>query len=201
MPQVAAALPNDDPCSRADREREGRSNPGNTYRKHAEASGCRRPADCARSGATDRPGCLRRNDAARGLRHRRQQLHAGVDIPSDGEMSKVGYATYTRHRLSGFEGPGASPRAVPADFDAFPDYREHVTRSGWASYFRPVCRGPVEMQITGRCPRTSRTSDPRWATARGCIPQRCVARRDRCIPAERVLTRPGRPTSRLWPRP
>ena len=73
------------------------------------------------------------------------QLHAGVDIPSDGEMSKVGYATYTRHRLSGFEGAGAPPRAVPADLDAFPDYRDHVTRSGWASYFRPVCRGPVEM--------------------------------------------------------
>ncbi len=74
-----------------------------------------------------------------------KQLHAGVDIPSDGEMSKVGYATYTRHRLSGFEGAGAPPRAVPADLDAFPDYREHVTRSGWARYFRPVCRGPVEM--------------------------------------------------------
>ena len=74
-----------------------------------------------------------------------RQLDAGVDIPSDGEMSKVGYATYTRHRLSGFEGAGAPPRAVPADLDAFPDYREHVTRSGWAPYFRPVCRGPVEM--------------------------------------------------------
>jgi 5-methyltetrahydropteroyltriglutamate--homocysteine methyltransferase len=39
-----------------------------------------------------------------------KQLDAGIDIPSDGELSKVGYATYVRHRLSGFEGEGAPPR-------------------------------------------------------------------------------------------
>ena len=38
-----------------------------------------------------------------------RQLEAGIDIPSDGEMSKVGYGTYVRHRLSGFEGAGAAP--------------------------------------------------------------------------------------------
>ncbi len=31
-----------------------------------------------------------------------RQKTAGVDVPSDGEMSKISYATYIRHRLSGF---------------------------------------------------------------------------------------------------
>ena len=29
-----------------------------------------------------------------------KQAAAGVDVPSDGEMSKISYATYIRHRLS-----------------------------------------------------------------------------------------------------
>ena len=33
----------------------------------------------------------------------RRQVEAGIDIVSDGEMSKIGYATYIRHRLSGYE--------------------------------------------------------------------------------------------------
>ena len=35
-------------------------------------------------------------------------------LVSGGEMSKIGYATYIRHRLSGFE-VGDVPRATPAD--------------------------------------------------------------------------------------
>src|SRR3954468_15718105 len=33
-----------------------------------------------------------------------KQVAAGVDIVSDGETSKVGYATYVKDRLSGFAG-------------------------------------------------------------------------------------------------
>src|ERR1700749_3385920 len=47
------------------------------------------------------------------------QVDAGGDWGSDGEMSKIGYATYLRHRLSGFE-LGNAPGATPADLDAFP---------------------------------------------------------------------------------
>ena len=46
-----------------------------------------------------------------------RQIEAGVDLVSDGEMSKIGYATYVRHRLSGFELDDV-PRATPADLDA-----------------------------------------------------------------------------------
>ncbi len=72
-----------------------------------------------------------------------QQVQAGVDFVSDGEMSKIGYATYIRHRLSGFE-LGEVPRATPADLDAYPRYRDRLAQEGGsARYLRPICRGPI----------------------------------------------------------
>jgi 5-methyltetrahydropteroyltriglutamate--homocysteine methyltransferase len=73
----------------------------------------------------------------------RAQAAAGVDLVSDGEMSKIGYATYIRHRLSGFE-LGDVPRATPADLDAYPRFRDRLAQSGaTAKYLRPICRGPI----------------------------------------------------------
>jgi 5-methyltetrahydropteroyltriglutamate--homocysteine methyltransferase len=72
-----------------------------------------------------------------------RQVQAGVDLVSDGEMSKIGYATYVRHRLSGFELDDV-PRATPADLDAFPHFRDRQVQSGAGpKYKRPVCRGPI----------------------------------------------------------
>jgi 5-methyltetrahydropteroyltriglutamate--homocysteine methyltransferase len=71
------------------------------------------------------------------------QVDAGVDFVSDGEMSKIGYATYIRHRLSGFE-LGDVPRATPADLDAYPRYMKRLAdEGGSARYLRPICRGPI----------------------------------------------------------
>jgi 5-methyltetrahydropteroyltriglutamate--homocysteine methyltransferase len=71
------------------------------------------------------------------------QVDAGIDLVSDGEMSKIGYATYIRHRLSGFE-VGDVPRATPADLDAFPRFRDRLAKEGGsARYLRPICRGPI----------------------------------------------------------
>ena len=70
------------------------------------------------------------------------QVDAGVDWVSDGEMSKIGYATYIRHRLSGFE-LGDAPRATPADLDAYPGFRDRQAREGGYKYQRPICRGPI----------------------------------------------------------
>jgi 5-methyltetrahydropteroyltriglutamate--homocysteine methyltransferase len=73
----------------------------------------------------------------------RDQVDAGVDFVSDGEMSKIGYATYIRHRLSGFE-VGDVPRATPADLDAYPSFRDRLAKAGaTAKYLRPICRGPI----------------------------------------------------------
>ncbi|HWE11356.1 MAG TPA: cobalamin-independent methionine synthase II family protein [Solirubrobacteraceae bacterium] len=73
----------------------------------------------------------------------RRQIDAGIDLVSDGEMSKIGYATYIRHRLSGFE-VGDVPRATPADLDAYPRFRDRLAAEGGsAKYLRPICRGPI----------------------------------------------------------
>ena len=73
----------------------------------------------------------------------RRQVDAGIDIVSDGEMSKIGYATYIRHRLSGFE-IGEAPRATPADLDAYPRYRDRLAaEAGTPKYLRPICQGPI----------------------------------------------------------
>ena len=76
------------------------------------------------------------------------QVDAGIDFVSDGEMSKIGYATYIRHRLSGFE-VGDVPRATPADLDAYPSFRDRLAKAGaTAKYLRPICRGPIPYEHT-----------------------------------------------------
>jgi 5-methyltetrahydropteroyltriglutamate--homocysteine methyltransferase len=75
----------------------------------------------------------------------RKQAEIGIDALSDGEMSKISYATYIRHRLTGFEGD--SPRPTPLDLEEFPDYRDRLVKAGHsATYKRPVCRGPVAVR-------------------------------------------------------
>jgi 5-methyltetrahydropteroyltriglutamate--homocysteine methyltransferase len=87
----------------------------------------------------------------------RKQAEAGVDLVSDGEMSKIGYATYIRHRLSGFE-IGEVPRATPADLDAFPRFRDRQAASGDAPKdLRPICRGPIAYEHPEPLERDIRT--------------------------------------------
>src|ERR1700719_998319 len=75
----------------------------------------------------------------------RSQVESGVDIVSDGEMGKISYATYIRHRLTGFEGD--SPRPTPRDLDDFPEFRDRLVQAGAsAKYLRPVCKGPIRVK-------------------------------------------------------
>ena len=76
----------------------------------------------------------------------RKQARARVDLVSDGETSKISYATYIRHRLTGFE-LGVMPRAVPRDLDDFPDFKERLAKLGATpKYHRPICRGPIKVK-------------------------------------------------------
>jgi len=69
----------------------------------------------------------------------RKQVAAGIDIVNDGEQGKVGYSTYVRHRLTGFDG---SSRVAPrADWADFPEALARQTRFTVA---RPACTGPVD---------------------------------------------------------
>ena len=75
-----------------------------------------------------------------------EQVAVGIDVVSDGEMSKISYATYIRHRLTGFE-IGEMPRAVPKDLDDFPEYKDRLARMGGTpKYHRPICRGPIAVK-------------------------------------------------------
>ena len=75
-----------------------------------------------------------------------KQANAGLDLVSDGEMGKISYATYIRHRLTGFE-PGQVPRATPQDQDDYPEYRDKIAAAGATpKYKRPVCKGPIKVK-------------------------------------------------------
>ena len=74
-----------------------------------------------------------------------RQGRAGVDVVSDGEMSKISYATYIKERLTGFEGD--SPRNPPADLEDFPEYLQRLAKGGGTpSYRRPRCVGAIAVR-------------------------------------------------------
>lgn len=74
-----------------------------------------------------------------------KQTAAGVDIVSDGEMSKISYATYIKDRISGFDGD--SPRNPPKDLEEFPGFLDRQAKGGGTpSYRRPKCVGPIEVK-------------------------------------------------------
>ncbi len=71
-----------------------------------------------------------------------KQVAAGIDLVSDGEMSKISYATYIKDRITGFDGD--SPRTPPADLEDFPEFMARQNSSGGTpTYRRPKCIGPV----------------------------------------------------------
>nr|WP_174296514.1 hypothetical protein [Sphingomonas bacterium] len=71
-----------------------------------------------------------------------RQVAVGVDIVSDGEMSKISYATYIKDRISGFDGD--SRRSPPADLEDFPTFLDRQARSGGTpTYRRPRCVGDI----------------------------------------------------------
>jgi 5-methyltetrahydropteroyltriglutamate--homocysteine methyltransferase len=72
----------------------------------------------------------------------RRQKEAGIDIVSDGETSKISYATYVKDRYTGFGGD--SPRNAPADLKLFPTFLDRLAKQGGTpKYARPQCVGPV----------------------------------------------------------
>lgn len=71
-----------------------------------------------------------------------RQVATGIDLISDGEMSKISYATYIKDRISGFAGD--SPRNPPADLEVFPGFLDRQARGGGTpSYRRPKCVGAI----------------------------------------------------------
>ncbi len=77
-----------------------------------------------------------------------KQVANGVDVVSDGEMSKISYATYIKDRITGFEGD--SDRQPPSDLEEFPGFLERQASSGGTpTYTRPCCVGDIEVKDMG----------------------------------------------------
>ena len=86
--------------------------------------------------------------AAAVMENVRRQSEAGVDIVSDGECSKISYATYVKDRYTGFSGD--SPRNAPADLKLYPSFLDRLARDGGTpKYARPMCTGPVASRGQG----------------------------------------------------
>ncbi|WP_171103570.1 cobalamin-independent methionine synthase II family protein [Ruegeria sp. HKCCD7255] len=78
----------------------------------------------------------------------RKQTEAGVNIVSDGETSKISYATYVKDRYTGFAGD--SPRNAPADLKMFPGFLQRLADDGGTpQYARPMCVGEVRSKGQG----------------------------------------------------
>lgn len=75
----------------------------------------------------------------------KRQVESGVDVVSDGEMSKISYATYIKDRITGFEGD--SDRRPPADLEEFPTFLERQAQSGGTpTYTRPCCVADIKVK-------------------------------------------------------
>ena len=78
----------------------------------------------------------------------KKQIEAGVSWVSDGETSKISYATYVKDRYTGFSGD--SPRNAPEDLKMFPGFLQRQADSGGTpTYARPMCTGEVKAKNTG----------------------------------------------------
>ncbi len=77
-----------------------------------------------------------------------RQVSNGVDVVSDGEMSKISYATYIKDRISGFDGD--SDREPPSDLEEFPGFLKRQAQSGGTpTYRRPCCVGDIQVKDMG----------------------------------------------------
>ena len=77
-----------------------------------------------------------------------RQVASGVDVVSDGEMSKISYATYIKDRITGFDGDSA--REPPRDLEEFPGFLARQAASGGTpTYRRPCCIGEIAVKDMG----------------------------------------------------
>ncbi|MET0535112.1 MAG: cobalamin-independent methionine synthase II family protein [Steroidobacter sp.] len=73
-----------------------------------------------------------------------RQVESGVDVVSDGEMSKISYATYIKDRLTGFAGD--TPREPGQDLVEFPRILQRLAQNGsTAKYTRPRCVAEIRV--------------------------------------------------------
>lgn len=82
--------------------------------------------------------------AAAVMENVQKQVAIGLDSVSDGETSKISYATYIKDRLSGFAGD--NERLIAADLKDYPQFLAKMALlAGKQSFRRQSCVGPIEV--------------------------------------------------------
>ena len=73
-----------------------------------------------------------------------KQVATRIDVVSDGETSKISYATYMKDRLCGFGGD--NERQIARDLQPFADFRARMAVfAGKQAFKRQACIGPIAM--------------------------------------------------------
>lgn len=100
----------------------------------------------------------------------RGQGETGIAVGSDGEQGKIGYATYVKERMSGFDGEAGS--LTLADLEDYPEITEQAL-AGLVTT-TPSCTGPV--RYTGAAELAADLEDLRAAvdTAGDAAPEEIV---------------------------
>ena len=136
----------------------------------------------------------------------RQQVESGIDIVTDGEMSKVSFLGYVKDRLGGFEvdmGPVADGAVVAEGGRRLPRVLRGVLQEVLVHGRRPlrriICRGPIS--YVGQELLQTDIDNLKAATADRSTWPTCSCRRPgRAGSGATSTTRPTRSTSQPWPR-
>jgi len=76
-----------------------------------------------------------------------RQVEAGVDLVNDGEMGKIGYTTYVKDRLTGFDGESTFGARRRSDLEDHPDFLERwAARLDRRAIRAPACTGDVRLK-------------------------------------------------------
>ena len=73
----------------------------------------------------------------------KKQLDIGLDVINDGEQGRAQYATYVKHRLTGFEGERFVRSRPRLDDIDFPEYAAQRAQMSSTSIPQPTCSGPI----------------------------------------------------------
>jgi 5-methyltetrahydropteroyltriglutamate--homocysteine methyltransferase len=80
----------------------------------------------------------------------RRQSDLGLDVVNDGEQGKIGYSTYVKDRLTGFDGKSEWALRRRLEFDAHPDFAERwAARLDRMAIRAPACTGDVRVKDPG----------------------------------------------------
>ena len=71
----------------------------------------------------------------------RRQVEMGIDVPTDGEMGRVGFSSYATERLTGFDGE-RRPMTGQVERSMFPEFYAEAMGPG-AGIGWPACNGPI----------------------------------------------------------